>query len=144
MKSFFFCLVGLTLALAIQAQDTSLLISRGGGVTGMVTVYRIDLRGKVEKGSGVAAIAYTEEGKLKKCTTKKFFRKVKALLKAHPDYDHPGNVYSSLAYNEHSTVDKITWGDPQHQVPENISKLHRRISTALSKVKFKPHQRNDL
>jgi hypothetical protein len=94
-------------ALACYAQESYLLVSSGGGVAGTATVYKIDKDGKVMKGQGLAEIAYTEESKLKKCATKRYFKGAKAVLKSSPD-----------------------------PAPEDAKKLYNKINTALSRLTF--------
>ncbi len=138
MKFVFLSLVCLALTEIGYSQDTYLLIRKGGGFTGAADVYRVDLTGKVQKGRGLGEILYTEESKLSKCPTKRFFRDVKALLTSYPNFNHPGNLYTSIAFYDRSTERKITWGDPQKEVPDDVSKLYQEISKALSKLKFTP------
>jgi len=138
MKFIFLGLVCLAIVKIGHAQETYLLIRKGGGVTGISDVYKIDLDGKVQKGKGLGEIRYTEESKLRKCRTKKYFRKVKTLLASYPNFNHPGNLYSSIAFYDQSTERTITWGDPQKDVPDDATDLYQRISTALSKLKFTP------
>src|SRR3989337_2834555 len=110
MKFIFLGLVCLAFVKISHAQDTYLLIRKGGGVTGIADVYKIDLDGKVQKGKGLGEIRFTEESKLRKCRTKRYFRKVKTLLASYPNFNHPGNLYSSIAFHDHSTERTITWG----------------------------------
>ena len=66
--------IGLFLSCLVSvgyAQESYLLVSSGGGVTGTATVYKITRDGKVMKGQGLGEIAYTEESKLKKMRHKK-------------------------------------------------------------------------
>jgi hypothetical protein len=118
------------------AQDSYLLVSSGGGVTGTATVYKITRDGKVLKGQGLGEIAFTEEGKLKKCKAKKYFKGANAVLTASPDFVHPGNLYTSLTLSDEGKERKITWGDTAHPAPEDAKELHQKINTALSKLTF--------
>ncbi|MBA4054690.1 MAG: hypothetical protein C0490_08270 [Marivirga sp.] len=121
---------------AAWGQDKFLLITSGGGVTGTANVYKISADGTVKKGKGLGEIAYNEESKLKKCTTKKFFKRTKSLMNAYPDFNHPGNMYTSISLTEPDSEKKITWGATEHEVPEDAKKLHQKIITKLSRLTF--------
>lgn len=138
MKFIFLSLVCLAFVKIGHAQEAYVLIKKGGGITGIADVYKVGQDGKVQKGNGLGEILYTQESKLKKCPTKRYFRKVKALLATYPNYNHPGNLYFSIAHYDGSSERTITWGDPQKKVPDDASKLFQKISTALSKLKFTP------
>lgn len=137
MKILLFGLFWSFVSLAGYAQENYLLVSSGGGVAGTATVYKITQDGKVMKGRGLGDITYTEESKLKKCATKKYFKGAKSVLKSSPDFIHPGNVYSSLALFEEGRESRITWGHAEHPAPEDVRKLYSKINTAVSRLTFK-------
>jgi len=134
-----FLQTGLLVSLFFQisyGQESYLLVGSGGGVAGTATVYKITRDGKVLKGKGLDEIAYTEEGKLKKCATKKYFKRAKAALKSSPGFIHPGNLYSSLTLYDEGHEDKMTWGDAAHPAPEDAKKLHQKIHEAMARLTF--------
>ena len=133
--------IGLFLSCLVSvgyAQESYLLVSSGGGVAGTATVYKITRDGKVMKGQGLGEIAYTEESKLKKCATKKYFKGAKAVLESSPDFIHPGNMYSSLALQDEGKESRITWGHAEYPAPEDARKLYSKINTAISRLTFSP------
>ena len=136
MKSLRFGLFLSFVALACHAQESYLLVSSGGGVAGTATVFKINREGKVMKGQGLAEITYKEEGKLKKCTAKKYFKQAKAVLQSSPDFIHPGNMYSSLALYDEGKESRITWGHEEFPAPEDAKKLYDKINTAVSRLTF--------
>jgi len=138
MKFFFISLFFITLVSASHAQESYLLVSSGGGVAGTATVYKIGLDGKVLKGTGLGEINYSERSKLKKCSAKKYFKGAKSLMTSSPDFNHPGNLYSSISLYENGKESKITWGDPEHAVPEDAKKLYQKINTKLTGLTFTP------
>jgi len=117
-------------------QESYLLVGSGGGVAGTATVYKITRDGKVLKGKGLDEIAYTEEAKLKKCTTKKYFKKAKAVLKSTAKFNHPGNLYSSLTLYNEGNEGKMTWGDAAHPAPEDAKKLYQKINEKMARLTF--------
>src|SRR5258706_10474079 len=90
------------------AQDSFLVVSSGGGVTGSATVYKISLDGKVLKGKGLGPVNFNEQSKLKKSVAKKCYRKAKTAVGASSDFNHPGNLYYSIATLENGKESKIT------------------------------------
>jgi len=119
-----------------HAQDRALIIASGGGVVGTATVYKISADGIVKKGKGLSEIKYHEESKLSKCTTKKYFKKARSLTNAYPDFNHPGNTYTSISLMEPDTEKKITWGASDHAVPEDVKKLYQKIIARLTRLTF--------
>jgi hypothetical protein len=136
MRSLALCLFTLLIVQITQAQNKVLLIASGGGVAGTATVYKIDSNGTVHKGKGLGEITYSEQSKLKKCTTRRYFKKATSLMSAYPDFNHPGNVYTSITLTEAGNDKKITWGAANQEVPEDAKKLHDKIITKLSRITF--------
>lgn len=136
MKFLTLCFLSLLIVQLAQSQDKVLLIASGGGVAGTATIYKISADGIVKKGKGLGEIAYSEESKLKKCTAKRYFRKAKSLVSAYPDFNHPGNVYTSITLSDAGNEKKITWGATDHETPEDAKKLHDKIITKLSQITF--------
>lgn len=141
MKFLFITLFFIVFARAGHAQERYLLVSSGGGVAGTATVYKISPDGQVLKGMGLGEINYTEEGRLKKCSVKKYFKGAKSLMESSPDFQHPGNLYSSISLYENGKENKITWGDAGHAVPEDAKKLYQKINAKLTRLTFTPETR---
>lgn len=136
-----FLFIGLFFLVCIEeshAQENYLLVTSGGGVTGIATVYKIGADGKVMKGKGLGEINYTDEAKLNKCTTKKYFKRTKALMKSSPDFNHPGNLYSSITLYDQGKESKVTWGDAAHTTPDDAKKLYQKINAKLTRLTFTP------
>ncbi len=88
------------------------------------------------KGQGLAEITFTEESKLKKCAAKRYFKHAKSVLKSSPDFNHPGNMYSSLVLYEEGKENAITWGHAEFPAPEEATKLYSKINAAVSRLTF--------
>jgi len=138
MKHQFATLLFLIFGYAGFAQDRYLEVTSGGGVTGTVTRYQIAMDGKVVKGKGLGEINYSEEAKLKKCSTKRYYKNANVLMHSYPDFNHPGNLYFSIRLNDLGTESQITWGDAGQKVPEDVEKLYKKINTALARLTFVP------
>ncbi|MGC3947341.1 MAG: hypothetical protein QM762_22965 [Chryseolinea sp.] len=125
---------GLFANITVAAQDY-ILLTKGGGVTGNTSVFRISSSGDVAKGSGIAEVQYSEFAHLRKARTKKFFRKTRALLKEH-SFNNPGNMYTSITMVEGDKDEKIVWGDTAHQPPKDVQKLYQKIEASLNRLTF--------
>ena len=103
----------------------------------MVTSYQINPEdGKVLKGSGLGQVTYTEQSKLQKSVARKFYKKTQKLIHASPAFNHPGNMYYSIAATEKGKAVKITWGDSAHPAPQPVSDLFQDIIRKLSEITF--------
>lgn len=141
MKFLACCIFLLALDYSIVAQQRYLLVTSGGGVAGTATQYNISLDGNVLRGKGLGEIKYTESAKLKKRMAKKYFRKTEAMLAAHPDFRHPGNLYYSITMDNQGKEIQITWGDNEYKVPADVEKLYKKIDKALTRLTFVPDMR---
>jgi hypothetical protein len=118
------------------SQDCLLVVSSGGGFTGMATVYKITPDGKVLKGNGLGEVTFNEQGKLKKSVAKKYYRQAKKLVETSPDFNYPGNVYYSVGVIDKDKKTKITWGDSQHPASDEMTRLYQEVMQALSALTF--------
>lgn len=141
MKFVFAALFLCSFIFSIQAQECYLTLTSGGGVTGGATAYKIYPDGRVQKGNGLGEITYSQSGKMKKSTVKKYFKQTRALLKTNPEFNHPGNLYSSILLHEDGRESKITWGDASHTAPDELKKLHEKMTASLGKLTFDPDLR---
>lgn len=135
MKFILTCLFFLMIQFA-YSQDCFLIVSSGGGITGVATVYKISLDGKVLKGKGLGQVNYNEQSKLKKSIARKYYRKAKTLVGSSSDFNHPGNLYYSIATLEEDKESKMTWGDIEHSAPEQAKNLYQEITKILTALTF--------
>jgi hypothetical protein len=133
--AFFFLISGYT----SFAQERYLEVTSGGGITGAVSGYKIRQDGFVLKGKGLREIIYSSEGKLKRCSVKKYFKNAKSLLNAYPDFNHPGNLYFSIVVLDQGKKNQITWGNDTYGIPEGAEKLYEKINKAVARLTFAPH-----
>ena len=118
------------------SQDRILVVTSGGGITGVATAYQISRDGSVLRGKGRGEMNYSEQGKMKKCAARRYYRAARKLTKSSPAFNHPGNIYYSIATKENGKETKITWGDPLNPAGDDAKKLFTRITDAISKVNF--------
>jgi hypothetical protein len=103
----------------------------------MATSYQINPEdGKVLKGNGLGQVTYGEQATLKKSVARKIYKKTRKLIDASPVFNHPGNMYYSLAATEKGKEVKITWGDSIHPAPQELKDLFQEITKTLSEISF--------
>jgi hypothetical protein len=129
----------LTVTLAFFVTNASaqeyIVLTKGGGVTGNTTVFRISPSGEVAKGSGTIDPAYSEFAKLRKSRAKRFFRKTRALMEKET-FNYPGNMYTAIALVDGGKEGKIVWGDASHETPVKATKLYQKIQSSLNRLTF--------
>jgi hypothetical protein len=135
MKILLSCLFSVIVQFAFS-QECLVVIASGGGITGLATVYQISPDGKVLKGKGLGEINYVEQSNLKKSVARKYYRKTRKLVETSPEFNHPGNIYYSLAAKENGKEIRMTWGDSQHTVPQEAKNLYEEISKVLNGLTF--------
>src|SRR5258706_5963925 len=89
------------------AQDSFLVVSSGGGISGSATVYKVSLDGKVLKGKGLGLVRFAEQSRLKKSIARKDYRKAKIVVGIAPDFNHPGHLYYSSGTLENAKESKM-------------------------------------
>lgn len=136
MKALLLSTLFLLFNFLVSAQENFATISNGGGFAGTVTVYKIYSNGKILKGNGFSPIVYTEEAILKRSKAKKYIKRIKALVTSLPDFNHPGNIYYSMAIVEKGPEHKVVWGDTKQPVPEKVLKLYNEMLSVLSHLLF--------
>ncbi|HTF16573.1 MAG TPA: hypothetical protein VK658_00800 [Chryseolinea sp.] len=134
-----FALAGAVLVTSVSAQEY-ITLTKGGGVTGNTTSFRISRSGEVAKGSGSIEPAFSEFAQLRKGKAKKYFRKTRALMKEQT-FNHPGNTYTALALVEGGSEGKLVWGDATHETPVKAVKLYQKIQASLNRLTFRKELR---
>ena len=121
------------------AQDY-IKLSTGGGVTGNATVFRISRSGEIAKAAGSIEPEFSMFSHLRKGKTKKYFRQTRALFEKQT-FNHPGNLYTSIALVEGGKESKIVWGDATQKTPGKALKVYQRIQGSLDKLTFRKELR---
>ena len=113
-------------------------VGSGGGFAGTATVYKVTPKGEVFKGGGIGEIKFTQRGKIKKGQAKAIIAKVAEQARTTPPFSHPGNLYYFIESTENGAEKKITWGDADHTVPENVKRVYDEVDARVSTIKYKP------
>lgn len=131
-----FLLIFFFLSSITSAQDRFVSIGSGGGFAGTATVYKVTPKGLIFKGDGIGDIKFTLCGKIKKSHAKKIIARVTDQARATTNFSHPGNLYYFIGYTENERQHAITWGDPDHPVPDEIRKLYEDVHAVVREIKY--------
>jgi hypothetical protein len=132
-------ITGTLLVTAVLGQD-AIVLTKGGGVTGVVTVFRIARSGQVSRGGGSIEPEFLEFAQLQKSKTKKYFRKTHALLKEQT-FNHPGNTYIAIELAEEESKSKMVWGDTAFETPSKATRLYQKMQASLNRLTFRKELR---
>ncbi len=103
----------------------------GGGFVGKETSHILCDNGQIFSrdimGKTVA------EGKTKSKKAKALFKTVESLDLAKMEFNHPGNTYSFLEFQEGDMVSRVVWGDRNSPIEKPIEDLFRELNQLLKK-----------
>jgi hypothetical protein len=111
--------------------DKQLRWGSGGGFVGRETTYILLENGQIfqtEMKDKMTELKKTKTGK-----ARKLFQAAEALGLAKMNFEHPGNIYSFLEYQEGDMVQRITWGDPKFPVDTRVQDLFAQLSDLVKK-----------
>ncbi len=114
-----------------QFPSKQLRWGNGGGFVGRETTFTLLENGQIfqtEMPDKMTELQKTKAGK-----SKKLFQIAQALELAKRDFDHPGNIYSFIEYQEGDMVQRITWGDPKFPVDDRVKDLFAQLSELVKK-----------
>ena len=135
----FLAIAGAIVVMSVHAQD-HITLTKGGGVTGNTTVFRISRTGEVAKSTGTIEPEFSAFAQLRKGKTRKYFRKARALLKDQT-FNHPGNLYHEIALVEGDRERKLVWGDTAQRPPAKAEKLYQTMEASLNRLTFSKNPR---
>lgn len=101
----------------------------GGGIVGKETIHTLLQNGQIFK-MGMHDDP-TELSKIKAKTAKTIFKTAEALGFAKLEFDHPGNIYAFLEWQDGDAVSRITWGDTNYPVDTNVKALYDQLNGLL-------------
>ncbi|MCB9344862.1 MAG: hypothetical protein H6576_14245 [Lewinellaceae bacterium] len=103
----------------------------GGGIVGKETTLTLLENGQIFK-QGFKGEA-TEVGKIKAKVAKSLIKKAEMLELGKREFNHPGNIYSFLEYQEGDMISRITWGDQAYTVDADVQALFDQLNSLLRK-----------
>ncbi len=101
----------------------------GGGYAGRETTYTLLSNGQVFKQEHQDTL--TETVKTKRKTAAAIYKTAAALDLAKLEFEHPGNIYSFLEWQDGDAVQRVTWGDPAFPVNADVKALYGRLNALL-------------
>ena len=102
----------------------------GGGFVGKETVYTLLNNGQVFKRGLNSPLA--ETAKTKKKTATAIYKTAAALELSKLEFDHAGNIYSFLEWQDGDMVHRVSWGDPAFPVDAGIKTLYDQLNGLLT------------
>lgn len=118
-----------------QDKDLSkriLIVGSGGGVTGAVNEYRIEVDGAVYEKKSLGDNASRKKG-LQVDQIQKINQQFNELDIDNLKYNNPGNLYYFVGYEVNGKTHQITWGGTNDEVPEKIKAYYDFVMSELSK-----------
>jgi hypothetical protein len=119
-----------------QSEESYITISKGGGFTGLATVYKLHMNGDLFKGQGLGDIRFTEKSKMKNRARKKFFQRAEKI--SIEPFNHPGNIYYAITYYSKGKAITITWGADGYTPKDDVKKLYDDLFVKIMTMKFSP------
>lgn len=106
--------------------DDWLRFGSGGGFTGVETTYTLLENGQLfqanSQGKGT-----TELPPCKRRDANKLFESAEKLGLLQLDFQHPGNTYQFMEFQDDGQSRRIAWGDREHPVDEKIKALYDQL-----------------
>ena len=115
---------------ATLPQEVRLTFGRGGGISGEVQSYILLDDGQLYTVSSLFTDT-THLASLELSKTQQLFDQADSLQLVNVDFQHPGNRYHFIRYQQH----EITWGDPDVAPPPAIQQFYHSLQSIISKQK---------
>ena len=119
--------------------DNRLHFGSGGGFTGAVTEYIL-----LENGQLFLADSYRKDTveltTMSRAQAKGYFKSLDSLRLEKYDFYHPGNMHFFLRQVDEIIDHKVTWGDQQVNVRDDVKRLHANLQEAVKGRKILYHR----
>lgn len=123
---------------SIYSQEIdSLKIGSGGGITGIVNLYKYE-NGKIYKGKGIVNFNYFESAFVKGKKKKKLQKACKSILKTGTDQNKPGNTYQFIEIYSKGKTLKLVWTN--NDLPTNILQNIETLKEIIKTLQFSPNK----
>ncbi|HAD10797.1 MAG TPA: hypothetical protein DCF33_00005 [Saprospirales bacterium] len=99
----------------------------GGGFVGKETAHILCDNGQIFARDMMGAI--TKSGRTKSANAKTLFKTAETLSKL--DFQHPGNTYSFLEWQDGDMVRRIVWGEKGIPVDKSVQDLYNQLNGML-------------
>lgn len=105
-------------------ESKTIIVGKGGGITGAVTEYQLLNDGRLMKKNGFTA-ELTEIKKLSGEDLAVVTQKFNLLNLAQVKYNQPGNFYYYLGMQEGLSMHRVTWTGKDEKLPENVQEFYQ-------------------
>lgn len=138
MKKLLVALTALALAVALlpgctgqkytpgNLPDKQLHWGYGGGFAGQETAFILLENGQIFRREGMGGNVQEIKGTKRK-TAKALFSLFRSDLKKY-DFNHPGNTYSYVQWQEGSAIHRVAWGDERFPVDQKAKDFFNQIN----------------
>lgn len=103
----------------------------GGGFVGKESAHILLDNGQMFARDIMGAISEGQKTKGKKA--KALFKSIETLGLAKMEFNHPGNLYYFLEFQEGDVVSRVVWGDKNNPVGAPIEALYKQLNGLLQK-----------
>ncbi|MFN0036533.1 MAG: hypothetical protein ACKVUS_15820 [Saprospiraceae bacterium] len=116
---------------AEKLPEKQLRWGNGGGIVGKEKSHILLDNGQIFSRDILGNLSEASKAKSKKA--KALFKTVETLGLAKMEFDHPGNLYSFLEWQEGDMVSRVVWGDKNFPVGKSVEDLFGELNGLLKK-----------
>ena len=114
--------------------EDRLLFGNGGGFAGIETTYTLLENGQLFNFDSKAP-APMEIGGAKKKAANRLFETAESLGLLTLDFQHPGNIYQFIEFQNDGKKSRVVWGDKDHAIDPKITDLYQQLTEILNEKK---------
>jgi len=106
-----------------SAVNTTIIVGKGGGVTGAVTEYQLLSSGAIMKKNGLTS-ELTEVKKISAEDLAVVKQKFDNLNLSTVNYNKPGNIYYYIGNQTGLKMHRVTWAGPDEALPKSVQEFY--------------------
>ena len=114
--------------------EDRLLFGNGGGFAGIETTYTLLENGQLFKFDSKAPAPMEISGKKKKAANR-LFETAELLGLLTLNFQHPGNIYQFIEFQNDGKKSRVVWGDKDHAIDPKITDLYQQLTEILNEKK---------
>lgn len=103
----------------------------GGGIVGKETTHTLLQNGQTFLREMAGPLV--ESAKTKPKTAAAIFKTAESLGLSKMEFNHPGNIYSFLEWQDGDMVHRVVWGDAKFPVDGGVKALYEQLNGLLKK-----------
>jgi len=117
--------------LADKLPEKQIRWGNGGGFVGKESGHILLENGQIFSRDIMGQLTEAQKTKSKKA--KAIFKSIQALGLAKMEFNHPGNMYNFLEFQEGDMVSRVVWGDKANPVGKPVVDLYSQLNELLKK-----------